>query len=101
MLAEVRSESSQGRGAAVLLCPSTKLSLEGVTSTAPAESPVSHGESLFWQHSAGAPVIFHTFIPKVVTDLLFGFDLNLFLSPTTLFLLSVVTINSSGKSQQM
>lgn len=101
VLAEVSSERRSGCGAAVLLSPNTKLSLGPVTSTAPPESPGSHGESLLWEHSAGSLVILHTFIPTVVSDLLFGFDLNLFLSPTTLFLLSVVTINSSGKSQQM
>lgn len=99
VLAEVSSDCSCG--AAVLLGPHTKLSLGPVTSTAPPESPGSHGESLLWEHSAGSLVILHTFIPKVVSDLLFGFDVNLFLSPTTLFLLSVVTINSFGKSQQM
>lgn len=101
VLAEVSSECRCGCGAAVLLSPNTKLSLGPVTSTAPPESPGSHGGSLLWERSSGSLVILHTFIPKVVSDLLFGFDLNLFLSPTTLLLLSVVAINSSGKSQQM
>lgn len=73
-----------------------------VASSEPPERVLlSDRESLLSEHSSGSVVIFHTFIPKVVADPLFGFHLNLFLSPTTLFLLSVVTVSSSGKSLQM
>lgn len=48
---------------------------------------LSDGESLFSEHSSGSVVVLHTFLLKVVADLLFHFNLNLFLSPVTLFLL--------------
>lgn len=75
--------------------PSTSLFPRGkVTSSVCPESPCPGRERVLSERSTGFVVIFHTFIPRVVADLLCGFDLNPCLFPT--ILLQVRLANHHG-----